>query len=81
MTGEMRIVRTKSIPNVPTDRLCVDLGRLHAMLHTPEGLHAFDMPRRSLFDNGMKGRRIATELARRGVAPTGCRFCAPFEIS
>ena len=75
----MRIVRTKSIPNVDTQRLCVDLGRLHAMLHTVDGLRAFDGPRRSLYDNGMKGRRIATELARRGVAPTPCRFCAPLE--
>jgi hypothetical protein len=72
-----RIVRTRSIPNVDVERLQGDLGRLHAMLHTPEGLHDWDMPRRSLFDNGMKARAIATELHRRGVAPTGCRFCAP----
>ena len=75
--AETRIVRTRSIPNVPTERLCVDLWRLHTMLHTVDGLRAFDGPRRNLFDQGVKARRIATELATRGLSPTPCRFCAP----
>lgn len=73
----MRIVKTRSIPNVDDDRLVGDLATLHAQYHTPEGLRQFDMPRRSLFDNGMKAKKISAELARRGHAAPSCRFCQP----
>lgn len=71
----MRIVRTKSIPNVDDDRLITDRARIHDMFHTVDGLRGHDGPRRDLIDNGIKGRKIAAELARRGHAPSPCRFC------
>lgn len=72
----MKIVSTKSIPNVDDQRLVDDLARLHDMLHTIEGLAAFDMPRRSLVDLGVKAHKIAAELLRRGHQPPDCRFCS-----
>jgi hypothetical protein len=72
----MRIVRTKSIPNVDNDRLLTDLGRLHDMFHTPEGLAVFDGPRRQLVDNGMKCLAIQRELTSRKVNTNiDCRWC------
>jgi hypothetical protein len=71
----MRVVRTRSIPNVDDERLLSDLARLHEAFHTPEGLRRFDAPRRSLFDNGMKARAISAELERRGHPAPSCRFC------
>lgn len=75
----MRIVRTRSIPNVETDRLLTDASRLHDMLHTHAGLHAFDGPRRQLIDNGVKIAPIRAELAKRGVShpEPRCRICSP----
>lgn len=71
----MRIVRTKSIPNVDDDRLITDRCRIHEMFHTLDGLRAHDGPRRDLVNNGMKARKISAELARRGHGPSSCRFC------
>lgn len=74
----MRIVRTRSIPNVDVDRLQDSLSRVHEMVHTRDGLVAWDAPRRGLFDYGMKGLAIRDELVRRGVKPDvlGCRWCS-----
>ena len=74
----MKIVRTKSIPNVDSDRLRDSLTQTHAACHTVDGLAAHHGPRRELVDNGIRGLRIAAELVRRGE-PTGipsCRFCS-----
>jgi hypothetical protein len=71
----MRIVRTKSIPNVDDDRLIADLGRIHDAFHTTDGLREHDGPRRDLVNNGIKGKRIAAELQRRGHAAPSCPFC------
>ena len=73
----MRIVRTKSIPNVDDGRLIEDLQRIHDAFHTAEGLRAHDGPRRELIDNGIKGKKIAAEMDRRGIPLSGCRFCHP----
>ena len=75
--GDMRIVRSRSIPNVDDDRLVTDLGRLHQRLHTVEGLQAHDGPRRELIDNGRKGHKIHAELVRRGLPASSCQFCNP----
>lgn len=75
---DMRIVRTKSIPNVDSDRLRDSIAQVHAAFHTPEGLSRHDGPRRGLIDNGIKGLRIRAELQRRGES-TGikdCRWCS-----
>ena len=75
-TTGMRIVRTRFIPRAPTDRLLADLAHLHVMYHTPEGLHAFDAPRRALVDNGIKIGRIRDELRQRYIdIDIDCRFC------
>ncbi len=71
----MRIVRTKSIPNVPDERLVEDIGRIHAAFHTAEGIQAFDGPRRTMQDNGRKGKAIAAEMIRRGMPAPTCTFC------
>jgi hypothetical protein len=71
------MVRNRSIPNVDDDRLRHDLAELHRRYHTAEGLHAFDGPRRSLYDNGVKIGLIAAELVQRGNPAPDCRFCQP----
>lgn len=73
----MRIVRTKSIPNVDDDRLLGDIATLHDRFHTPEGLRAHDGPRRDMINNGMKIKKIASELEARGHPPSDCKFCQP----
>lgn len=75
---QFKIVKSKSIPNVATDRLQDSLGRLHQQVHTTEGLHNWDAPRRSLIDYGLKTMAIKKELDNRG-APSpveGCRWCS-----
>lgn len=76
--GQFRIVKNKSIPNVDSDRLRGDLGRLHQRFHTTEGLHEHDGPRRDLIDNGIKGLKIKAELDKRGESSgiDGCRWCS-----
>lgn len=76
--AQFKIVKTKSIPNVSTERLQDSIGRLHQQVHTPEGLHGWDLPRRSLVEYGMKTLAIREELRRRD-APSpveGCRWCS-----
>lgn len=74
----MKIVKTRSIPNVDDARLLDSLQQTHAMIHTADGLHQFDGTRRSLTDIGRRGLKIRAELRRRGVESTGipCRWCA-----
>lgn len=71
----MRIVRTRSIGNVDADRLVDSLAQLHRILHTPEGLRAWDDTRRALIEHGIKARRIRAELRARAVAVPECRHC------
>ena len=68
-------VAMRSIPNVSTDRLrrVVEFG--HGAIHTADGLHEFDMPRRSLVQQGMKIRAAAHELKLRGEKPGACPHC------
>ena len=73
----MKIVKTKSIPNVDDDRLATDLARIHDAFHTPEGIRRHDGTRREMVNNGIKGKKIAAELARRGHDAPSCRFCQP----
>ena len=74
----MKVVRTKSIGNVEVDRLQDSLAQIHAMVHTPEGLHAWDRPRRQLYNYGVKALAIRNELVRRGQVPVvaGCQWCS-----
>lgn len=68
-------VRVRSIPQISTPRLQRAVGHFHDMLHTPEGLHEFDNPRRSLIEGGMRVRAITHELSMRGVPAGDCPFC------
>lgn len=69
-------LRLKSVPNVETGRLLARLGHLHGQFHTPEGLHGFDGPRRSLVDNGTIMMAIAKELRGRDVhSNIDCEWC------
>ena len=76
--AQFRIVRTRSIPNVDSDRLKDSIRRVHDIVHTQEGLHGWDMPRRSLVDYGMKTIKINAELTKRGESTgvDGCRWCS-----
>jgi hypothetical protein len=76
--AQVKLVKNKSIPNVDDQRLLESLNHIHSTVHTTEGLHKWDMPRRSLYDWGMKGIAIRKELTKRGV-DTGidCRWCGP----
>lgn len=71
----MRIVRTRSIPNVDDVRLIDSLEQLHRTLHTPEGMRAFDDTRRAMVDMGIKARKVRAELRKRGLHPPACRHC------
>jgi hypothetical protein len=73
----VKTVRTKSIPNVPDERLIGDIDTLHKQFHTAEGLHAHDKPRRDLIDNGNRIKKISAELHKRGIPHPipGCQFC------
>lgn len=61
-------VKNKSIPNVSTPRLKRAEAHLNKMINTPEGLHAFDQPKRSLIHTGTKLMMIRHELRLRGEA-------------
>jgi hypothetical protein len=78
----MRIVSTKSIPNVDIDRLLDSLRQTHDAIHTPEGIFAHDGPRRQMIDFGIRGLKIRDALTARGVK-TGidCRFCGAQNFS
>jgi hypothetical protein len=68
-------LRTRSIPNVPTERLRRHLEHLHAQVHTEEGLRQLDEPRRNIVHKAMKAKVTAHELRLRGE-PTGeCSLC------
>ena len=71
----MRIVRSKSIPNVDMERLLDSLAQIHAHCHTVEGIMAHDGPRRDLVNHGMKGRKISAEVVKRGGAAPDCQLC------
>lgn len=74
----MRVVRTRSIPNVPTARLLDDLRFLHNTYHTPDGLSKHEGARRSLVDNGRKILAIRAELtARCETSGIPCQWCGP----
>lgn len=75
---QFKVVKMKSIPNVETGRLQDSISRLHQQIHTQEGLHNWDAPRRSLVDYGMKTIAIKKELDKRGEpSPVeGCRWCS-----
>ena len=74
----MKIVRTKSIRNVDDARLVDSLSQLCAMLHGAAAMRAFDGPRRSMIDNGIKIRPIMAALADRGQTNPNpdCPVCA-----
>lgn len=76
--GAMRIVRSRSISNVDTERLLNDLDRLHSDIHTSEGLADFNGSRRKLVEIGVKIKMICTELAKREAFESDCEFCQPF---
>lgn len=75
---QIRVVRTKSIPNVDSARLQDSLNQIHQKIHTVTGLLKWDKPRRGLVELGMKAQVIHAELLRRGVVPEvkGCIFCS-----
>lgn len=61
-------VKNKSIPNVSTPRLKRAAEHLSKQIHTKEGLHSFDQPKRSLVHTGTKLMMIRHELRLRGEA-------------
>lgn len=68
-------VKVRSIPNVSTERLrrAVEFG--HGQIHTAEGLHDLDGPRRSMIEQGMRLQALTHELTLRGEAPGDCKHC------
>jgi hypothetical protein len=68
-------VKSKSIPNVPTEHLVRARELIHQTGHTPEGLSAYDGGRRSLAEQGVKGHMITHELHLRGEELPNCQFC------
>jgi hypothetical protein len=68
-------VKSKSIPNVPTEHLQRAQSAIHEAVHTPEGIKAHDGPRRNLIEQGVKGHMITHELHLRGEGLPDCQFC------
>ena len=60
----MRVVRTRSIPNVETERLVNDARTLCSMIHP--GSCWGEGPRREMINHGVKLVAIHRELDRRG---------------
>lgn len=60
-------LHTRSIPNVPTERLQRRMSVLHETVRTSEGLRAWDQSRRSLIEQSMKAKMVEHELRLRGV--------------
>ena len=69
------LVKMKGIRGAPTERLQRNLGVIHNRLHTPEGMGEFSGPRRSLIEQGIRGRMVGHELQLRGEAVGECRYC------
>ena len=67
--SEIRIVRTRSIPNVDTKRLVTDARRLCAQIHPG---NVWEGQRRGMLDYGVKRVKIHAELDRRGVEFVCC---------
>ena len=61
-------IRIRSIPNVATARLKRRAEHINKTINTPEGLHKFDEPRRSLIHLGVNLLAIKHELRLRGEA-------------
>lgn len=55
------------------DRLIDSMRQIHEIIHTVEGLHAFDAPRRTMVDMGIKSLKIHRELDKRGHRVRCCR--------
>lgn len=68
-------VKSKSIPNVPTEHLVRARDEIHNSVHTQEGLKSHDGPRRNLIEQGVKGHMITHELHLRGEGLPNCQFC------
>lgn len=76
--SEIRIVRTKSIPRVETERLVFDAGRICALIHPGSSWGAG--PRREMINYGMKLVKIHAELRQRGVDFICCDVMARLAI-
>lgn len=62
----MKVVHTRSIPNVDADRLRDSLAQLHEQFHTAAGLHTWDGGHGKKFaEKGIKLLAIRDELVRR----------------
>lgn len=61
-------VRMRSIHILSTERLQRRAAQLHHEVRTPEGLHAFDGPRRELIHRSLHLKCIEHELTLRGEA-------------
>lgn len=68
-------VKSKSIPNVPTEHLLRSQSLTHNFLHTQEGISELDQSRRSLMEMGVKNHMVTHELHLRGEALPDCKFC------
>lgn len=71
-------MKNKSIPNVESSRLQESINTIHTAMHTPEGLHKWDKPRRSLVDWGRKLKMVKAELRKRGDSTNvkDCPWCS-----
>ncbi len=72
--GESK-VKLKSIPNLATPRLERGLAALHESVHTPDGIRAWEQPRKFMVETSMRSRMIAHELRLRGEEPGDCQGC------
>lgn len=69
------LVKMKGIPGAPTERLQRNLGVIHDRLHTRAGMDEFSGTKRSLIEQGIRGRMVGHELKLRGEAVGECRYC------
>lgn len=77
----MRTVKTKSIPNVPDERLTGDIVILHNGWHDVLGSGLREGSLNDARCNGRIIKAIAAEIQRRGILHPlpGCTFCAANE--
>ena len=68
-------VKTKSIPNVPTEHLQRARSLIHDSMHTQQGISEYDGPRRNMMEQGVKAHMLTHELHLRGEGLPDCQFC------
>jgi hypothetical protein len=71
----MKIVRTRSIPNVDDDRIIDSARQICATIHGTAAIRAWSDSRRAMVNIGIKIAPIRDEMIRRGITNPNPACC------